>query len=109
MMNISIIIAISVTVVLFISSVSAATATPDFGLGDLSQYSNGKQVDCDDNPHHPFCNGKRGQDGYIFCELRDELPHHMNLTCWDNDEFANDDPLVYCAVDPELKEACKIN
>lgn len=34
---------------------------------------------------------------------------HMNLKCWDNDEFANDDPRVYCAEDPETKKACEIN
>ena len=79
-----------------------------FGMDDLSQYSNNKQVDCNANPDHSFCNGKRGQDGYIFCELRDELPYHMNLTCWDNDEYANDDPRVYCATDPETKEECEI-
>jgi hypothetical protein len=78
------------------------------GISNLSQYSNNKQVDCDDSPNHPFCNGKRGQDGYMFCELRDELPDDMDLTCWDNDEFSNDDPLVYCATDPETKQDCKI-
>jgi hypothetical protein len=60
---------------------------------------------------HPFCNGKRGQDGYIFCELRDQLPAGADnlMTCWDNDEFENDDPLVYCAYDPETKEDCTLN
>jgi hypothetical protein len=89
-------------------SIMNVNASDNFGLGDLSQYSN-RQVDCDEESDHPFCNGKRGQDGYIFCELRDELSHHMDLTCWDNDEYANDDPLVYCATEPETKEDCEIN
>jgi hypothetical protein len=80
-----------------------------FGMNNLSQYSNGKEVDCEANPDHSFCNGKRGQDGVIFCELRDELPYHMNLTCWDNDEYADDDPRVYCAYNPNAKERCKIS
>jgi hypothetical protein len=76
---------------------------------DLSQYSNGKQVDCGDNPDHPFCNGKRGQDCVIFCELRDKLEDDMQLSCWDNDDVPKDDPRAYCAYDPETKEDCKIN
>lgn len=80
-----------------------------FAMSDLSQYGNNKQVDCVDNPDHPFCNGKRGQDGYIFCELRDALEDDLTLSCWDNDDVPIDDPRAYCATNPNSKEVCKIN
>jgi hypothetical protein len=105
-MYISIIIAL--VLIIGIPGTAFASTEENFGIDDISQYSN-RQVDCEDNPDHPFCNGKRGQDGYIFCSLRDDLSNHMNLTCWDDDEYENGDPLIYCATDPETKEDCEIN
>jgi hypothetical protein len=80
-----------------------------FGMSDLSQYSNNKQVDCVANPNHPFCNGKRGQEGVIFCELRDKLEDDMQLSCWDNDDVPIDNPRAYCATDPNFKQECTIS
>jgi hypothetical protein len=65
------------------------------------------KIDCDASPDHPFCNGKRGRDGFIFCSLKTDQDQQMS--CWDDlDGFAEDDPLIHCAQDPETKDECKL-
>ena len=65
-----------------------------------------KQVNCDENPDHPYCNGKRGQDGLIFCSLK---PEGVSISCYDDLDFdEEDDPLIHCATDPETKEECEL-
>lgn len=63
------------------------------------------KIDCNQNPDHPLCYGKRGQDGFIFCDLCTE---GSGMSCYDNDDVTDNDPRVYCAEDPETKEACKL-
>ena len=63
------------------------------------------KIDCNENPDHPFCNGKRGQDGFVFCTLQTD----QQTSCWDDQDVPQDDRRIYCAEDPETKEACKLN
>jgi hypothetical protein len=78
-------------------------------VGPISQYVNDRQIFCPNEPDHPFCNGKRGQHGYMFCEFRDKIPAKFGINCWDNNQFPDYDSRVYCAYNPETKEDCKIN
>ena len=65
-------------------------------------------VDCPHNSNHSYCNGKTGQDCYVFSELRDELEDDMQLTCWENDDVPVDNSRAYCVYNPNAKEGCKI-
>ena len=64
------------------------------------------EVNCDENPDHPFCDGKRGQDGLIFCSLK---PEGLVRSFYDDLDFDDEnDPLIHCATDPETKEECEL-
>ena len=64
------------------------------------------EIDCGQSSDHPFCNGKRGQDGLIFCSL---IPEGLVMSCYDDLDFdEEDDPLIDCATDPETKEECEL-
>lgn len=64
-------------------------------------------ADCNALPDHPYCNGKRGQDGIVFCSLK---TNQTTSSCYDDEDFDDEnDPLIYCATEPETKERCKID
>ena len=46
------------------------------------------QIYCPNYMNNPtlsvFCNGEKGEGGYMYCNLRDELPFHFGIVCVDN-------------------------
>ena len=85
------------TILVLLTSIAAITNTVIAAAED--------KIDCDANSDHPFCNGKRGQNGLIFCSLKIE----QQMSCWDDkDGFVEDDPLIFCVQDPETKDECKL-
>lgn len=87
-----------------IGAIVMAIISTSFGIVNTIAAPEDK-IDCGASPDHPFCNGKRGQDGFIFCSLKTD----QQTSCWDDlDGFAEDDPLIHCAEDPETKEDCEL-
>ena len=58
------------------------------GTGLKGVYLTKGQIDCPNYMNNPtlsvFCNGEKGEGGYMYCNLRDELPFHFGIVCVDN-------------------------
>ena len=58
------------------------------GTGLKGVYIVKDQVYCPNYMNNPtlsvFCTGEKGEGGYMYCNLRDELPFHFGIVCVDN-------------------------
>ena len=58
------------------------------GTGLKGVYLAKDQIYCPNYMNNPtlsvFCNGEKGEGGYMYCNLRDELPFHFGIVCVDN-------------------------
>ena len=58
------------------------------GTGLKGVYIAQSQIYCPNYRDNPtlsvYCNGEKGEGGYMYCNLRDELPFHFGIVCVDN-------------------------
>jgi hypothetical protein len=58
------------------------------GTGLKGVYIAQSQIYCPNYMNNPtlsvYCNGEKGEGGYMYCNLRDELPFHFGIVCVDN-------------------------
>jgi hypothetical protein len=70
------------------SRCSNADVASELKLGNLSEYTPWKQVDCEAEVDDPLCTGNRGKDGFLYCDLKDKFPDPIYMYC-----IARDPPL----------------